>query len=169
MSNKAIIGALSSLGLLAVAMPSYAAEVTYERLLNSAQAEPQNWLMVHRDYNNSRHSALKEINRDNVKDLKLKFLVSIGGRSTGGTLRGKEESTPLVDDGFMYVADTWTRVTKRPQLKPSAQAPWTRTTDGVIPVFAPLDPAIPTNTGTTIRATTTNGMIVFISVYSHRW
>src|SRR5439155_24400773 len=66
-SNKAIIGALSSLGLLAVAMPSYAAEVTYERLLNSAQAEPQNWLMVHRDYNNSRHSPLKDITKANAK------------------------------------------------------------------------------------------------------
>ena len=46
------------------------------------------------------------------KDLKLKFIMSIGGRTTGGMLRGKEESTPLVDGGFMYVADTWTRVTK---------------------------------------------------------
>ena len=54
----------------------------------------------------------RTINRDNVKDLKLKFIFSIGGRSTGGTLRGKEESTPLVDDGFMYVSDTWDRVMK---------------------------------------------------------
>ena len=61
---------------------------------------------MHRDYDNSRHSPLKDVNRDNVKDLKLKFIFSIGGRSTGGTLPGKEESTPLVDDGFMYVSDT---------------------------------------------------------------
>ena len=47
-----------------------------------------------------------------VKDLKLKFLISIGGTGTGGTLRGKEEATPLVDDGFMYVVDTWSRVMK---------------------------------------------------------
>jgi alcohol dehydrogenase (cytochrome c) len=85
--------------------------VTAERLLNAA-SEPQNWLMVHHDYNNSRHSALNQITRDNVNDLKLKFIVSIGGRSTGGTLPGKEESTPLVEDGFMYVADTWSRVMK---------------------------------------------------------
>ena len=56
--------------------------------------------------------AAREINRDTVKDLKLKFIFSIGGRSTGGTLPGKEESTPLVDDGFMYVSDTWSRVMK---------------------------------------------------------
>ena len=47
-----------------------------------------------------------------MKNLQLKFMFSIGGRSTGGTLRGKEESTPLVDDGFMYVTDTWSRVMK---------------------------------------------------------
>ena len=92
-------------------MPALAADVTAQRLLNTAD-EPQNWLTVHHDYNNSRHSPLKEVNRDNVKDLKLKFIFSIGGRSTGGTLRGKEESTPLVDDGFMYVSDTWDRVMK---------------------------------------------------------
>ena len=68
--------------------------------------------MVHHDYNNSRHASLSQINRDTVKNLQLKFMFSIGGRSTGGTLRGKEESTPLVDDGFMYVTDTWSRVMK---------------------------------------------------------
>jgi alcohol dehydrogenase (cytochrome c) len=92
-------------------MPAYAADVTAQRLLDAAK-EPQNWLMVHRDYDNSRHSPLSEVNRGTIKDLKLKFLVSIGGTGTGGTMRGKEEGTPLVDDGFMYVADTWSRVTK---------------------------------------------------------
>jgi alcohol dehydrogenase (cytochrome c) len=102
---------LASISLAALAMPAFAADVTFERLLN-APNDPANWLMVHRDYNNSRHSPLTEVNAANAKDLKLKFIMSIGGRTTGGTLRGKEESTPLVDDGFMYVADTWTRVTK---------------------------------------------------------
>ena len=100
-----------SIGLAAIAMPVHAADTTADRLLNTDK-EPGNWLMVHHDYNNSRHSALTTINRDNAKDLKPKFIFSIGGRATGGTLRGKEESTPLVEDGFMYVADTWTRVMK---------------------------------------------------------
>ena len=111
MSRNTILAALSSLGLAVITGPAFAADVTQERLQN-APNEPQNWLMVHRDYNNSRHSPLADINRDNIKDLKLKFLVSIGGTATGGTQRGKEEGTPLVDDGFMYVADTWSRVTK---------------------------------------------------------
>src|SRR5207249_4577579 len=105
------IGAMTAIGLAAIVNPASAADVTPERLLNAAN-DPQNWLMVHRDYDNSRHSGLKDINSTNAKDLKLKFMISIGGRATGGTLRGKEESTPLVDDGFMYVNDTWGRVMK---------------------------------------------------------
>ncbi|HEY4405254.1 MAG TPA: PQQ-binding-like beta-propeller repeat protein [Xanthobacteraceae bacterium] len=111
MSARGITAALASIAVAAMAMPALAADVSAQRLLNTAD-EPQNWLIVHHDYNNSRHSLLKDVNRDTIKDLKLKFIVSIGGRSTGGTLRGKEESTPLVDDGFMYVADTWDRVMK---------------------------------------------------------
>jgi alcohol dehydrogenase (cytochrome c) len=111
MSERRLVAALSSIALAGALSQALAAEVTQQRLENAA-AEPQNWLMVHRDYNNSRHAPLDQINRANVKDLKLKFIVSIGGTATGGTLRGKEEGTPLVDDGFMYVADTWSRVTK---------------------------------------------------------
>src|SRR5215469_3038158 len=100
-----VSAALASVAFLVIGLASArAADVTYERLLN-APNEPENWLMVHRDYDNSRHSPLTAINARNAKDLKPKFIVSIGGRATGGTLRGKEESTPLVDDGFMYVAD----------------------------------------------------------------
>ena len=105
------LAALGSICLAALALPALAADVTPQRLTGTA-AEPQNWLMVHRDYDNSRHSPLNEVNRGNVKDLKLKFIFSIGGRATGGTLPGKEESTPLVDDGFMYVSDTYDRVMK---------------------------------------------------------
>ncbi len=82
-----------SIGLAAIALPVHAADVTADRLLNPDK-EPGNWLMVHHDYNNSRHSTLTTVNRDNVKDLKPKFIFSIGGRATGGTLPGKEEVDP---------------------------------------------------------------------------
>jgi len=111
MSGKSLLTALSSIALAGLASQAIAADVTQQRLENAA-SEPQDWLMVHRDYGNSRHSPLDQVNRGNAKDLKLKFIVSIGGTATGGALRGKEESTPLVDDGFMYVADTWSRVMK---------------------------------------------------------
>ncbi len=38
--------------------------------------------------------AAPTVNRDNAKDLKPKFIFSIGGRATGGTLPGKEEVDP---------------------------------------------------------------------------
>ena len=82
MFGKAMLAA----AIAAAAAPGLAADVTSQRLQNPA-AEPQNWLMVHHDYDNSRHSALKAINRDTVKNLQLKFMFSIGGRSTGGTMR----------------------------------------------------------------------------------
>ena len=91
-----------ALAMLALAGGSAArgAEVTYERLLNP---EPQNWLMHHRDYGAQRHSPLDAINKSNVKGLKLLFAVPLGGKSAGESL----EATPLVDDGFMYMVDSW--------------------------------------------------------------
>jgi len=82
-----------------------AADVTYERLLNP---EPQNWLTVHHDYSAQRYSVLDSINTTNVKSLKLLFAVPLGGRSAGESI----EATPLVDDGFMYLVDSWGVVTK---------------------------------------------------------
>src|SRR3979490_1416365 len=111
MSKRFVFAALSSIGVSLIAPSALAADVTSERLLN-APNDPQNWLMVHRDYNNSRYSPLSEVNRNTIKDLKPKFMFSIGGTATGGTMRGKEESTPLVDDGVMYVVDTWSPVIK---------------------------------------------------------
>jgi alcohol dehydrogenase (cytochrome c) len=77
-----------------------AADVTYERLLNP---EPQNWLMHHHDFNAHRYSPLDLINRANVKNLKLEFAVALGGKSAADSL----EATPLVEDGFMYMVDSW--------------------------------------------------------------
>jgi alcohol dehydrogenase (cytochrome c) len=86
--------------LLAGTAAVRAADVTYERLLNP---EPQNWLTHHRDYAAQRHSPLDAINKSNVKTLRLAFAVPLGGKSAGESL----EATPLVDDGFMYMVDSW--------------------------------------------------------------
>src|SRR6266852_7883033 len=77
-----------------------AADVTYERLVNP---EPHNWLMNHHDYSAQRYSALTAINKTNVKGLRLAFAVALGGTSGNENLT----ATPLVDDGFMYVSDSW--------------------------------------------------------------
>jgi alcohol dehydrogenase (cytochrome c) len=88
--------------VLLVSGPATAADVTPERLLNPDK-EPQNWLMNHRTYDGQRFSPLARINKDNVKGLKLAYAVPLGGGA------GNEYSvaTPLAEDGFLYVTDSW--------------------------------------------------------------
>ena len=88
--------------LLSAAAPAMAAEITSDRLVN-ADKEPQNWLMNHRTYDAQRYSPLDRINTGNVKGLKLAYAVALGGTSTNANL----ESTPLAEDGFLYVVDHW--------------------------------------------------------------
>ena len=88
--------------LLTVAAPATAAEVTSDRLIN-ADKEPQNWLMNHRTYDAQRYSPLDQINTSNVKHLKLAYAVALGGTSANANL----ESTPLAEDGYLYVVDQW--------------------------------------------------------------
>src|SRR6266700_234393 len=101
--------ARKSLKLLALAattalctLPSLAAEVTFDRLVN-ADKEPHNWLMNHRTYDGQRYSPLSNINRNNAKNLKLAYAVPLGG----GTGNEFTNATPLVEDGFMYTTDSW--------------------------------------------------------------
>jgi alcohol dehydrogenase (cytochrome c) len=92
----------SMLAAVIMVSPAFAAEVTPERLIN-ADREPQNWLMNHRTYDAQRYSPLDQINKGNVKDLKLAYAVAIGGTSANENL----EATPLAEDGFLYIVDQW--------------------------------------------------------------
>jgi hypothetical protein len=107
-----------ALGLCA---PALAAEVTYERLLNAAK-EPQNWLMRMGNYGNWNNSSLKEINRDNVKDLKVKFMFSLGDPSRPN--KATQYFTPIVEDGFMYVANQWQQYWKLDVRDGKAKVVW---------------------------------------------
>ncbi len=105
MSRRRMLSVRFSALLASVALPTAAlnaAEVTFERLVN-ADREPQNWLMNHRTYDAQRYSPLARINRSNVKDLRLVYAVALGGTSVNENL----ESTPLAEDGFLYVVDQW--------------------------------------------------------------
>ena len=93
--------ALASTAVLA-AWPAIAGDVTPDRLVN-ADKEPHNWLMNHRTYDAQRYSPLARINKDNVKGLKLAYSVAIGGTSANENL----QSTPLAEDGFLYIVDQW--------------------------------------------------------------
>ena len=82
--------ALAALSLYAQSPP-----VTYERLLK-ADREPGNWLMYSNTYNSWRFSRLDQIDTQNVKNLRVKWLFQ-------GRHQEKFETTPLVVDGIMYL------------------------------------------------------------------
>jgi alcohol dehydrogenase (cytochrome c) len=82
--------------------PVLSAEVTPQRLVN-ADKEPQNWLMNHRTYDGQRFSPLARINKDNVKGLKLTYAVPVGGGAGNEWI----QATPLAEDGFLYITDSW--------------------------------------------------------------
>ena len=99
------IGLLASTMLASTSLLAMAGEVTAPRLL-SADKEPQNWLMVNKDYGAHRYSELDQITKTNVKDLRVAFAVALGGvEGVGKVPLGGHQSTPLVDDGAMYVVD----------------------------------------------------------------
>jgi alcohol dehydrogenase (cytochrome c) len=86
---------MKSIGLLSLCVASLFGQVTPERLL-TADLEPGNWLTYSGGYQSHRFSPLEEINKDNVRKLKLKWVHQMR------TLE-KVETTPLVVDGVMYV------------------------------------------------------------------
>ena len=71
---------LASTLLASTSIPALADDVTSQRLMNPDK-EPQNWLMVNKDYSAHRYSELDLINKDNVKNLHLAFTVAVGGVS----------------------------------------------------------------------------------------
>src|SRR6202789_409012 len=79
---------------------SLQAQVTYDRLLH-ADREPQNWLTYSGGYAGNRYSALTQIDRNNVKNLQMKWVYHPIYQKTAKN-QSKMENTPLVVDGIMY-------------------------------------------------------------------
>jgi alcohol dehydrogenase (cytochrome c) len=82
-------------------------ETTADALLN-ADSAPQNWLMQNFNYSNWHYSPLGQINKDNVKGLRLVYQASIGGCTTGtvDSARCNEMSQPLAENGVIYLTDS---------------------------------------------------------------
>jgi alcohol dehydrogenase (cytochrome c) len=79
---------------------SLLAQVTYDRLLH-ADREPQNWLTYSGSYMSQRYSLLTQINRENVKNLQMKWVYHPIYQKTAKN-QSKMENTPLVVDGILY-------------------------------------------------------------------
>src|SRR5215471_19250237 len=109
------VAALAGASVVALAGVLPAAEykmtVNRDRLIN-AQNEPQNWLMMNGDYGSMRYSKLTQINRDNVKSLRLVWALALGGMQDIGQNGPESEVNPLIDNGFMYTADGWGTIYK---------------------------------------------------------
>src|SRR5882724_8062592 len=76
------------------------AQVTPDQILH-ADKEPQNWLTYSGGYSGQRYSPLSQINRDNVKNLQMKWVYHPIYVKTGNN-QSKMENTPIVVNGIMY-------------------------------------------------------------------
>src|SRR5256884_6024992 len=107
--------ALAAVCAVALAAAAFAAEyqmtVNRDRLVN-AQNEPHNWLLMNGDYGATRYSKLTQINRDNVRNLRLVWAMALGGMQDVGQNGPENEVNPLIDNGFMYTSDGWGTVYK---------------------------------------------------------
>jgi alcohol dehydrogenase (cytochrome c) len=83
---------------------SVAQGVSYEQLVRASQ-EPQNWLMYGGDYRSWRFSRLKQINRQDVSQLRPAWIYQ---RSAPGEMI---EDSPVVVNGIMYVVEPPSTVT----------------------------------------------------------
>src|SRR5215475_5703809 len=110
--GSTILSCLVAGALTAVTLSGqYSMTVSEDRLRN-AQNEPQNWLMMNGDYASTRYSKLTQINRENVKNLRLVWAMALGGMQDVGQNGPENEVNPLIDNGFMYTTDGWGTVYK---------------------------------------------------------
>ena len=105
-----LLGAVLAAGV-AVFAADYTLTVNRDRLVN-AQNEPQNWLLMNGDYAGLRYSRLTQINRDNVKNLRMVWAMALGGMQDVGQNGPENEMNPLIDNGFMYTSDGWGTIYK---------------------------------------------------------
>ncbi len=125
----AVFALLLGLGLVSAAQDSI--EVTYDEILHAA-SHPSEWLTYGGNYSSQRFSELKQINKQNVNTLKLRWAYQL--RRTGIF-----ESSPIVVDGVMYVTEPPTTVTAldvrtgRPIWRWTADLPKNLLTIGLFP------------------------------------
>src|SRR5262249_25455613 len=103
-ARTAIAGASFAALAVAAQAAEYKMTVNRARLINPAN-EPQNWLMMNGDYGSTRYSKLAQINRDNVKNLRMVWAMALRGMQDIGQNGPENEVNPLIDNGFMYTSD----------------------------------------------------------------
>jgi alcohol dehydrogenase (cytochrome c) len=90
-------GGNARLGLTVAGEVKNFVPVTDEMLL---KPDPADWLIVRGNYQGWNHSALAQVNRDNVKDLRMVWSWSMNDSAAAN------EPTPLVHNGMIYLTNT---------------------------------------------------------------
>ena len=107
-------GALASALLVSVAL---SAPAMANESVTKLTSDPNNWAMQSGNYANHRYSTLDQINKDNVKNLKVAWTFSTG------VLRG-HEGGPLVIGNMMYVHTPFPNIVYALDLDKDAQIVW---------------------------------------------
>ena len=129
--NVLLCGAALAVLVLGSRGESAAQNVTYDEILHSA-SHPEDWLTYGGNYASQRFSDLKQINKTNVNELKLRWVYQL-------RRQGIFESSPIVVDGMMYVTEPPTTVTAldvrtgRPVWRWTAELPKNLLTIGLFP------------------------------------
>jgi alcohol dehydrogenase (cytochrome c) len=110
-----VLGVVSAAAVVAA---QYSMTVNRDRLINALN-EPQNWLMMNGDYGSTRYSKLSQINRENVKNLRMVWALALGGMQDVGQNGPENEVNPLIDNGMMYTTDGWGTIYKIDARDPS--------------------------------------------------
>jgi alcohol dehydrogenase (cytochrome c) len=126
-----LCGAAVAALVLGAWIESAAQNVSYEEIVHAA-SHPDDWLTYGGNYASQRFSELKQVNKMNVDQLKLRWVYQL-------RRQGIFESSPIVVDGMMYVTEPPTTVTAldvrtgRPVWRWSADLPKDLLTIGLFP------------------------------------
>ncbi|MEP7308860.1 MAG: PQQ-dependent dehydrogenase, methanol/ethanol family [Acidobacteriota bacterium] len=94
---------LASAAVIALGYADTSAQIPYQRLLH-ADTDPSNWLTYSGGYQSQRFSALNQITRQNVGQLKTTWVYQL-------RQPGLFEASPIVADGIMYITEPPSTVT----------------------------------------------------------
>src|ERR671918_3097837 len=89
-------------GLSQAACTNLDAQMQSERMMMTEGAD-SDWTVYGGDLSNTRYVANDQINADNVENLHLKWMFQTG-------VLGSFETTPIVEDGVMYVTTPYNHV-----------------------------------------------------------
>src|SRR4051812_47282439 len=95
------VGGSQRTGDGAAARDGEQAAVRVARFTDPGMTAGDNWLVNGGGYSNMRFSQLDQINKDNVGQLKGKFLTHLKGSGTAN--KYSQEGTPIEENGILYV------------------------------------------------------------------